>query len=684
MADVQSTATLTLNVVGEDKVKSLASSLNEIKSSAGETASSVGQSFSNIEQSAKGAETRLKKLDELSYRAPRPGEAGFEEERAKHEAWMAQVEERSAARKRERPGGAFAAEPIKPEAAPMPEMATGLKSAAEVAAAALVGLGFAAVAAGAAIKGFNVASEAAAKSSRDILQTTATAQRAGIDFEQAQRERMAGEALFGEAGFRRVEERLERSIREGGKGVARDLEAIGVSPTEARPTPLSLAQRAVARREELTRAIQEAPTEEARAAAQATMNSFTSALIRRAGPDMSRVAAEQSTASLDAQLEGARRTAEAFRRDIEPQQLAEQARALERSQAQLKQSQDQAWKNFGEYAAPGVTDLTEQLNKTFTQQAPALSAAGGAVASGLASGAATYIGAKNTQWEMFGGMVRGVRGLFGAAPAEAAEAPAAAAAKAPAPAPEEMPKLQPPSAEELPKIQVDTAGLEQVTGMGEQIGASISSSLSGIDMSGVGANIGASIQSSIAGIDMSGVGASIGASISSSLAGIDMSGVGASIGASIQSSLAGIDLSAAGAGVGASIQSSLAGIDLSAAGAGVGEAIGSAASASINAAGSSGGAAFSAAVQGGINAAGSSGGAAFSAAASSGITAAGSAGGAAFNAAVNGSAIGSAIGSAAAAVISAARVQVNVSVPAGASGGGGTTGGATTGKDSAT
>jgi len=683
MADVQSTATLTLNVVGEDKVKSLASSLNEIKSSAGETASSVGQSFSNIEQSAKGAETRLKKLDELSYRAPRPGEAGFEEERAKHEAWMAQVEERSAARKRERPGGAFAAEPIKPEAAPMP-MATGLQSAAEVAAAALVGLGFAAVAAGAAIKGFNVASEAAAKSSRDILQTTATAQRAGIDFEQAQRERMAGEALFGEAGFRRVEERLERSIREGGKGVARDLEAIGVSPTEARPTPLSLAQRAVARREELTRAIQEAPTEEARAAAQATMNSFTSALIRRAGPDMSRVAAEQSTASLDAQLEGARRTAEAFRRDIEPQQLAEQARALERSQAQLKQSQDQAWKNFGEYAAPGVTDLTEQLNKTFTQQAPALSAAGGAVASGLASGAATYLGAKNTQWEMFGGMVRGVKGLFGAAPAEAAEAPAAAAAKAPAPAPEEMPKLQPPSAEELPKIQVDTAGLEQVTGMGEQIGASISSSLSGIDMSGVGANIGASIQSSIAGIDMSGVGANIGASISSSLSGIDMSGVGASIGASISSSLAGIDMSGVGASIGASIQSSLAGIDLSAAGAGVGEAIGSAASASINAAGSSGGAAFSAAVQGGINAAGSSGGAAFSAAASSGITAAGSAGGAAFNAAVNGSAIGSAIGSAAAAVISAARVQVNVSVPAGASGGGGTTGGATTGKDSAT
>src|SRR5262245_11644839 len=655
MADVQSTATLTLNVVGEDKVKSLASSLSEIKSTAGETASSVGQSFSNIEQSAKGAETRLKKLDELSYRAPRPGEAGFEEERAKHEAWMAQVEERSAARKRERPGGAFAAEPIKPEAAPMP-MATGLQSAAEVAAAALVGLGFAAVAAGAAIKGFNVASEAAAKSSRDILQTTATAQRAGIDFEQAQRERMAGEALFGEAGFRRVEERLERSIREGGKGVARDLEAIGVSPTEARPTPLSLAQRAVARREELTRAIQEAPTEEARAAAQATMNEFTSALIRRAGPDMSRVAAEESSASLAARIEGARRTAGAFRRDVEPQQLADQARANERALAESRAMRAQYGKAFGVAVAPGVTSLQEQINKMMTEGAPFAAAAGdaastiaGSIAKGLESPTLTaafgpWAGAVKSVGEA---ITTGAKGLLGVTPAAAAEAPRPPPEEMPRlqpPAPEEMPKLEVQPPEELPKIQVDPAGLEQVAGMGEGLGASISSSLAGIDMSGVGANIGASIQSS----------------------------------------MAGIDLSAAGASIGASIQASLAGIDLSAAGPGVGEANGSAATASISAAGSAGGEAFSSIVQGGISAAGSSGGAAFSAAASSGITAAGSAGGAAFNAAVNGSAIGSAIGSAAAAVISAARVQVNVSVPAGASGGGGTTGGATTGKDSAT
>src|SRR5262245_29883095 len=81
MADVQSTATLTLNVVGEDKVKSLASSLNEIKSSAGEASTSVGQSFSNIEQSAKGAETRIKKLGEMTATAQRPSE----------EAWQAQL-----------------------------------------------------------------------------------------------------------------------------------------------------------------------------------------------------------------------------------------------------------------------------------------------------------------------------------------------------------------------------------------------------------------------------------------------------------------------------------------------------------------------------------------------------------------------------------------------------------------
>src|SRR5262245_21537458 len=43
MADVQSTATLTINVTGQDQIKGLADSLNEMKSSAGEVGSSIGE-----------------------------------------------------------------------------------------------------------------------------------------------------------------------------------------------------------------------------------------------------------------------------------------------------------------------------------------------------------------------------------------------------------------------------------------------------------------------------------------------------------------------------------------------------------------------------------------------------------------------------------------------------------------
>src|SRR5262245_35133943 len=362
MADVQSTATLTLNVVGEDKVKSLASSLNEIKSSAGETASSVGQSFSNIEQSAKGAETRLKKLDELSYRAPRPGEAGFEEERAKHEAWMAQVEERSAARKRERPGGAFAAEPM--------PMATGLQSAAEATAYALVGLGAAAVAAGAAMKLMETAGKAAMDSAREVSEVQTTAARSNLSFEEARQERLAGVGLFGEAGFRRVQDRLERSVREGGKGLTKDLEAIGVSREEARPTPTGLARAAVARRAELARAIQEAPTEEARAAAQATMNTFTSALVRRAGPDMLHVAETESEASLRARTGAAEKTAAAFQRNITAQQEQEAASRQEAAAAESKGVWSRMWESFGSAATPGVTQMTEGMIEYMRKAAP--------------------------------------------------------------------------------------------------------------------------------------------------------------------------------------------------------------------------------------------------------------------------------------------------------------------------
>src|SRR5262252_9459253 len=264
MADVQSTATLSINVQGEDQVKSLAQSLNEIKTSAGEAGSSVGELGPQIGRTRDEVNSFIKSQREARWAAQETAGATAQMSSATDEASasaaagygtlrdytnqlikaqrdvtfaergygdLAEAQQKltevQAAGAAYRPAEAIAAAApaaaVPPGAAPPGAAAAmpGLADAASAAGFALVGLGAAAGVAKAAMEGFKVASEAAAASSRDILATTASAMRAGVEFDQAQRDRMAGIGLFGEAGLQRTQDAITRSMREGGKGLAK-------------------------------------------------------------------------------------------------------------------------------------------------------------------------------------------------------------------------------------------------------------------------------------------------------------------------------------------------------------------------------------------------------------------------------------------------------------------------------
>jgi len=669
MADVQSTATLTVNVRGQESIDALKSQLDSLKSTGEELRSaqfldpaalrenmnaqirttreaefaargfgdeaanaqraleSFGRSdaMKQAQQAFVGAQKNLQEVEaaggdvETAMKGVKDaGEAYNTVVRAERDARREigrQISEQQAAlptpaEARKGIPGLPTAEELRAGAAPPAAAAEmpGLKDAAAAAAIAIAGLGVAAGVAKGAMEVFSQANVVAAEASRKVIETAAMAQKAGIEYEQAAAERAAGAGLFGEKGMADIQKRFARNLREGGKQLQADLEAIGLKPEEAPPTPVEFARRAAARRAQLQEAITRGDE-----GAQAAMNAFDSALLRRAGPAMQKVVGELTEQEISDRAAGAQKISDAFTSDIAPKQLRDQSVAFEKSQAEQTQATKGFWDQVGEAATPGLTKYNEAVTQGLVEGGPSAAQAAGKFAGWFAGKTGEYLQGKAAQWQAYqdvaSGIMEGVKGAIGLVtptPAAAAEA-VAAAPPPPEPIPIKPDLSEVKSAVEQVPLKPDVSELQAAVQESE------------IKMPDISA-----LQSAM-----------------ESLQAIDLSSVAAQISAA-------------------------------------GSELGTTAAAGITEAGSSGGQAFGSAAEAGINAAGASGGAAFSSAAQAGITAAGSAGGAAFAAAINPGAIGSAIGSAAAAAISAAKVNVNVNV-AGAGGGG-----ASTGKDSAT
>jgi len=499
------------------------------------------------------------------------------------------------------------------------------------------------------------------------LDTQRLAKRAGIEYGEAEKERIAGVGLFGEKGFEDIQKRLSKNLRDGGKQLQADLETIGLKPGEAPPTPVEFVRRAAARREELEAAVKRGDE-----GAQAMLNEWRSAMERRAGPIATKTAETYGGADLQARLDTAEKTADAFRSKTEPEQLQAQAQAGQAALEEQKGIWSRAWTAFGQAAGPGVTNLTKEFSEGARKNLPILSSVGGETVSFLSDVVAQSM--KLHPHRLAGWAA----GLFAPTPAAAAE-------------------LQvPPAIEKIPADFLkagEEGGLsaKEMIEEGFDDGAEHAIEQIKPDFIKAGEEGGLSAAEQIqegfepaierVAPDFLKAGEEGGLSAAEKLEeGFPAEDIGAAIAAGIQREPP--DFLRAGEEGGLSAAEGLQeGFDvseISAAISAAGSELGSTAAAGITEAGSSGGQAFGSSAEAGINAAGSAGGTAFSGAAQSGITAAGSAGGAAFASAINPGAIGSAIGSAAAAAISAAKVNVNVNV-AGAGGGG-----ASTGKDSAT
>jgi len=570
------------------------------------------------------------------------------------------------------------AEELRGVPAAAPTGALTLADAAGAAAGALAGLTIAVGVAQGAMAIFGQANELAAASARDVMKISAEAQKAGVTYEEAAAQRAAGVGLFGEKGYEDIRRRFEKNVREGGKGLQEDLETLGIKPTEAPPSPVEFARRAAARGAELRGAV--ARGEEG---AQAALNEFQSALLRRGGPAMARVAGELTDQEIATREEGATRIADAFR-TTDAKQTRDNAVAFEKSAAEHTQATKGFWDQAGEAATPGLTKYNEAITQGLVEGGPSAATAAGKFAGWLAGKTGEYLQGKSAQWQAYQDIASGI--AWGAAEALKLVTPTPAAAA-------ELPGIERVAPDFVKAGEEGGLSAKEKIEEGFDDGADQAIQKIAPDFIKAGEEGGLSAAEKIeegfapaiekVAPDFLRAGEEGGLSAAEALEeGFPDEEIGQAIAAGIQREPPDFLKPGEEGGVSAAegLQEGFDVSEITAQISAAGSELGSTAASGITEAGSSGGEAFGSSAASGISAAGSEGGNAFASAAQSGITAAGSAGGAAFASAINPGAIGSAIGSAAAAAISAAQVNVNVNVAGAGSAGGG----ASTGKDSAT
>jgi len=704
MADVQSTATLTVNVTGQEKVEALKSSLDSLKSSAGTAAVESGKGIEALGKQAEETSQRILKMSEITATAKPPSE----------EEWAAEL-----ARRTPEAIAAFRAErgeriaPIAPEApAPPTDVVAqweqwganigekagaivgqigGMAEAAAQAAASLGGVTLALGALWGAAKAvellkssFDWAGEAAQKGQR----IASIAARTGETWDDASDKWEAGTQLFGK-GYERSFAGIQKTLASEKKLPL--LETLGITEEETRE-PLAIARRIAQRRAELQAQVAEADTPEARTAAQSTMTQFFDALHQAFPQRLANQFAVLTATQVDQAMTQAREAREAAQLKVPamaPAETAEAGVAFEQMKAGVIGVFTAMRDEIGRQATTGWTDIGEKLRQSLLNIAPEMTAIGttittklqeilGGAAEGIQTDAfkakleefrtaiegidvSAAVTGVTEAFKMLSAAASGVAGVISGIAGAFRQLQAVAGALGQIAGGDfigGLKNLNSALREDYGEIadRAKEAGDAQHQAITQQSDRALTNIQTQTEAQEQGSNVLKRAWDWVRGAKPEAPPAEVTPAAAPEVpVKPDVSELKAAIEAT---EIKVPDMSGVGEQIGSTAASSI-----QTAGAGVGEQIGSTASAGMQAGGA---------------AAGTAAGSSFSGTATAGLSAAGAAAGSAFQGAVNPGAIGSAIGAAAAAAISAAKVNVNVNV-AGAGGGG-----ASTGKDSAT